>query len=204
MARSEEVDAYIAKAPLYAKPILKRIRSAFHAGCPKLEERIKWGVPSFEYKGLMGGMVYFKEHVAFGFWKSRLMEDFHRDFSREPRASMMGARVTKVAELPSKDVLVTYVKHAAKLNDEGLKEPKLARPKGTLKVTVPPDLKAALARNAKARATFEGFPPSAKRDYVEWITTAVQEKTRVQRLATTVEWLAQGKRRNWKYETRSH
>lgn len=201
--RSPEVDAYVAAAPAFAQPILKRIRAAFHAGCPELEERLKWRVPSFEYKGLLGGMVYFKEYVAFGFWKSRLMEDFHRDFSREPRASMMGARVTKVAELPSKDVLVTYVRYAKKLNDEGIKEPKLARKKGTLKVTVPADLKAALAKNAKARATFEGFPPSARRDYVEWITTAVQATTRKQRLATTVEWLAEGKRRNWKYEKRS-
>ena len=84
-SRSKEVDAYIAKAPEYARPILVKIREAFHAGCNDLEERIKWGVPSFEYKGMLGGMAAFKKHVTFGFWKARLMDDVHELFSGKPR-----------------------------------------------------------------------------------------------------------------------
>jgi uncharacterized protein YdeI (YjbR/CyaY-like superfamily) len=199
-ARSPAVDAYIAKSPDYARPILERIREAFHAGCPEVEERIKWGVPSFEYKGMLGGAAAFKNHVTFGFWKSRLMEDFDRLFERGPRASAMGARVTSLADLPAKKVLVAYVKEAKRLNDEGIKEPKLARPKRTIRVTVPADLRAALGRNAKARAVFEGFAPSHKREYVEWIVEAKRDETRATRLRRTIEWLAQGKHRNWKYE----
>jgi uncharacterized protein YdeI (YjbR/CyaY-like superfamily) len=200
--RTPEIDGYIARAPEYARPILTRLREAFHAGCPELEERLKWGMPSFEYKGLLGGMAAFKKHVTFGFWKSRLMEDFHRVFTGEPRASMMGARVESLAELPPKKVLVSYVKEAKRLNDEGVKEPKRARPKRTIRVAVPADLKAALARNAKAKAIFETFAPSHKRDYVEWLTEAKQAETRARRLRTALEWIAEGKRRNWKYETR--
>lgn len=198
--RTPEIDGYIAAAPEYARPILAKIREAFHAGCPEIEERLKWGVPSFEYKGLLGGMAAFKKHVTFGFWKSRLMEDFRRVSSREPRASMFGARVESLADLPAKKVLVTYVKEAKRLNDEGVKEPKLARSKGTIRVVVPADLKQALAANKKAQATFTGFPPSARRDYVEWLTEAKRDDTRAKRMRTAVEWLAQGKRRNWKYE----
>ena len=73
---SPEVDAYIARSAPFAQPMLTTIREAFHAGCPGLEERLKWGVPSFEYKGLLGGMAAFKKHVAFGFWKSRLMKGY--------------------------------------------------------------------------------------------------------------------------------
>ena len=98
--RSSEVTAYIAKSPEYARPILVKLRDAFHAGCPEIEERLKWGMPSFEYKGMLGGMAAFKQHVTFGFWKSRLMEDFHDIQTGEPRGGMMGARVTSVAELP--------------------------------------------------------------------------------------------------------
>lgn len=199
-SRSPEVDAYIAKAPEFARPILRKIREAFHAGCPEIEERIKWGVPSFEHKGMLGGMAAFKKHVTFGFWKSRLMEDFDKIFTGKPRASMMGARVESVADLPPKTTLVAYVREAKRLNEKGVKEPKLAKPKGTIRVTVPADLKAALVKNAAARKSFEGFPPGARRDYVEWLTEAKREETRKKRLVTAIEWLAQGKRRNWKYE----
>ncbi len=60
MERVPDIDTYIADAPAFARPILTKIRAAFHAGCPELEERIKWGVPSFEYKGILGGMAAFR------------------------------------------------------------------------------------------------------------------------------------------------
>ena len=198
--RTREVDAFIAKQPEYARPILAKIRDAFYDGCPGIEEKIKWGYPSFEYKGMLGGMASFKKHVTFGFWKSRLMDDFDKLFQRGPRSSPMGARVESLKDLPSKKVLVAYVKEAKRLNDEGLKEPKRAAPKRSPKVDVPADLKALLAKNAKARATFEGFSPSHKREYVEWIVEAKRDATRSKRLKTTLEWLVEGKHRMWKYE----
>lgn len=194
------MDAYIAKAPAFAQPILARVRDAFHAGCPEVQERIKWGVPSFEYKGMLGGMAAFKRHVAFGFWKSRLMERFEERFGRTGRASFMGARAESPADLPSKRVLVALVREAKRLNDAGIKEPRLSRPKRKPPVRVPADLKAALARSAKARATFAALRPSHRREYVEWLTEAKREETRRRRLATTILWLSQGKSRNWRYE----
>jgi uncharacterized protein YdeI (YjbR/CyaY-like superfamily) len=65
---------------------------------------------------------------------------------------------------------------------------------------VPQDLKSALARNAKARAAFEGFSPSHRREYVEWIEDAKRDDTRRKRLATAIEWMGEGKPRNWKYQ----
>lgn len=198
--RSPAVDAYVAQAPEFARPILEKIRAAFHAGCPELEERIKWGVPSFEYKGLLGGMAAFKRHVAFGFWKSRLMKDFEATFGRAAGASVMRARVESPKDLPPRKVLVTMVKAAKRLNDEGIKEPKLARVQSRIRVSVPADLKAALAKAPRARAFYEGLAPSHRRDYVEWITAAKRPETRARRVVTTLEWLESGKRRNWKYE----
>ncbi len=198
--RSPEVDAYIEQAPEFARPILERLRAAFHAGCPEIEERLKWGMPSFEYKGLLGGMAAFRKHVTYGFWKSRLIEDFERTVGASPRASVMAARLESPADLPPKQKLVALVREAKRLNDEGIKEPKLARPKRGTPLVVPADLKAALGKHAEARATFEGFPPSHRREYVEWITEAKRPETRLRRLDTALAWLGQGKTRNWKYE----
>lgn len=198
--RNPAVDAYVAAAPAFARPILVRIRAAFHAGCPAIEERIKWGMPSFEYKGLLGGMAAFQRHVAFGFWKSHRMESFQKTFGRPGAASLMRARIESLRDLPPRKVLVALVREAQRLNDEGVREPKPARPKRSPRMAVPADLRAALAKSAKARATFAALPPSHKRAYVEWLNEAKRPETRSRRLAMTLAWLAEGKRRNWKYE----
>lgn len=194
---SSDVDAYISKAPEYARPILSRIRKVFHQGCPQIEETIKWGCPHFEYKGLLGGMAAFKHHVGFGFWKTKLLSDPHGLFKRSDAASMCTVKVTSVKDLPAHKVLVSYVKEAARLNELGVK----ASPaKDTRKpLRTPAVLKAALAKNKKANSTFQSFSPSNKRDYVEWITEAKTDATRQRRLKQAIAWMAEGKPRNWKY-----
>ncbi len=199
---SPQVDAYIARSAEFARPILERIRKVFHKGCPELEETIKWGVPHFDYKGIMGGMAAFKQHVSFGFWKGELMSDPQGLFKADPKQSMCAVKASKPADLPPEKVLVAYVKQAAKLNDEGKKVSRMTG-KGTRKdakdIKPPADLLAALKKNKKALAAFEGFNYSNRKDYVEWITEAKQEATRQKRLATAIEWMAAGKPRNWKY-----
>jgi uncharacterized protein YdeI (YjbR/CyaY-like superfamily) len=195
--KSKEVDAYIAKSPEFARPILTKIRDSFHQGCPALEEKLKWSVPSFEYKGMMGGMAAFKHYVTFGFWKQSLMKDPQGVFEKD--RPMASGRLTSVKDLPPDKVLIAYVKEAAALNDNGVKVPRPPRAKVAAQLRVPADLAKALEKNAKAKATFTGFSPSQRNEYVEWLTDAKQDATRSQRLATTIEWLAQGKPRNWKY-----
>lgn len=197
-SKDPRIDAYIAKSADFAQPILVHLRALVHAACPDVEETMKWSFPHFMYKGMLCGMSAFKQHVAFGFWKGKLIiDDAGRDLD-----DAMGqfGRITKLADLPSKKVLSGYVKKAMALNDAGVKSPtrtKSATPKAP--ADVPDDLAAALAKNAKARKTFDAFTPSQRREYIEWITEAKRETTRVQRLATTLEWLAEGKQRNWKY-----
>lgn len=192
------VDAYIAKSAPYAQPILKKLRKLFHQGCPTIEEKIKWGVPHFDYKGMMGGIAAFKKHVSFGFWKADQIEDTHGLFDRGPKASMCTVKLTSLEDMPADKVILSYIRQAVALNDAGTKKTTSKKaPKKPL--PVPADLKALLAKNAKARATFDNFPPSHKREYIEWITEAKRDETRQKRLATTMEWLTEGKSRNWKY-----
>lgn len=196
--RDPRVDAYIAKSAEFAKPILTHLREVVHSACPDVEEGMKWSYPHFMHHGMMCGMAAFKGHCTFGFWKSDLIGV--GDATTEAAMGQFG-RITKVAELPSKKVLTGYIKQAMKLNEEGVKAPWLVkRSKPKPPAVAPEDLLAALAKNKKARATFDAFSPSNRREYIDWITEAKREETRHKRLAQTIEWLAEGKARNWKYE----
>jgi uncharacterized protein YdeI (YjbR/CyaY-like superfamily) len=195
--RIPEVDAYIAKAAPFAQPILEKIRDAFHAANPDIQEVMKWSVPHFDYKGPVGMMAAFKQHVGWGFWKAKLMKDPHGILSAE-RTGMGGSRVSDLKELPPKKVIVEYVREAIRLNEEGVKLERTSA-RSAKPLEVPDDLAAALKKDRKARATFENFPPGQKREYVDWITGAKQEATRQKRLAQAIEWMAEGKPRNWKY-----
>ena len=199
--KSPDVDEYIAKQAEFAQPILIKIRQAFHKGCPGVEETIKWGIPYFVYKGMLGGMAGFKQHAAFGFWRSKEIDDpeglFETGTGR--KASMCNVRINNPEELPSQKILVDYVKRAAKLNEEPKANTTRAK-KSQIKTKTPSDLQAQLDKNRKAKEFFSSLAPSHKRDYIEWITEAKRDATRKKRLTTTIEWLVEGKRRNWKYE----
>jgi uncharacterized protein YdeI (YjbR/CyaY-like superfamily) len=167
-----------------------------HEACPEVKEDMKWSMPHFTYKGMFCGMASFKEHVTFGFWKGALVVDGN---GRNAEAMGQFGRITKVSDLPPKKVLMEYIKAAKKLNDDGVKSPTRSKPKPKKELPVPQDLSAALKRNKKAMATFDGFTPSHRREYVEWITQAKGEDTRKRRLDTAIEWMSEGKPRNWKY-----
>jgi uncharacterized protein YdeI (YjbR/CyaY-like superfamily) len=189
------VDAYIQNSAPFARPILQHIRTSVHAGCPDVEETIKWSFPHFVYKGMLCSMASFKAHCSFGFWKGSLLEV-------PPNGTAMSqfGRITSLDDLPGSKELTRLVRQAAALNDDGVKiaRPKRTAPKPAAKA--PPDLQKALKANAAASATFKDLSPSHKREYIEWITEAKTAPTRKKRLMTTIEWLAKGKSRNWKYE----
>lgn len=194
--RDKRIDTYIAKSAPFAQPILKHIREVVHEGCPEVEEEMKWSFPHFSYKGMFCSMAAFKEHCAFGFWKSALV--LGKEHGAEGAMGSFG-RLTSLSDLPSKKVLLGYIKKARELNDAGVTVSR-ARSKAPKELVVPDHFLAAVRKNKKALATFDAFPYSKKKDYVEWVTEAKTDETRSKRLATTVEWLSEGKARNWKYE----
>ncbi|HKP05250.1 MAG TPA: YdeI/OmpD-associated family protein [Chthoniobacterales bacterium] len=195
--KDPRVDAYIAKSADFAKPILKHLRKIVHTGCPQVVETIKWSMPHFDYRGVMAGMGAFKEHCAFGFWKSELI--LPPDKNAEKTAMGSFGCIKSLADLPSDKRLIGYVKKAAALNDAGIKAPWQTTRKKKASFTVPDYFTAALKKNSKARKTFEDFSPSHRREYVEWVGEAKREETRQQRLAQSIEWLSEGKPRHWKY-----
>jgi uncharacterized protein YdeI (YjbR/CyaY-like superfamily) len=191
------IDAYIAKSAEFARPILEHLRALVHEACPEVEESLKWSMPFFSYKGApMCMMAAFKQHCSFGFWLSKEVTGG----SDEDGMGQFGKLAT-LQDLPSRKQLIAYLGKAMALNEAGVKR---VRPKAAAKPapTLPDDLATLLAqkKHAAARKAWESFPPGAQREYVEWLVEAKTDATRQKRLATTLEWLAEGKRRNWKYE----
>ena len=198
MAKKDpRIDAYIAGRAAFARPILRHLRQLVHTACPEVEESIKWGMPAFSYRGPLCGMAAFKAHATFGFWKGKLIVDT-KGVDLDTAMGQFG-RITSLAELPAKRVILGYVKKAMMFNESGVKVKRVVRKHPPLRLQ--PAFAAALARHPRARATFDAFSPSCRREYVEWISEAKRDETRMTRIATSIKWLTEGKKRNWKYES---
>src|SRR5688572_29156243 len=183
--RDPRIDAYIAKQQDFAKPILTYLRDLIHEGCPQVEEDLKWSSPAFTHHGILAGFAGFKEHVGFGFWKHELLIG-----ERSGEAMGSFGRITSAKDLPPKRELLALIRKAMELNEKGAKTPRMAK-KPKKAIPMPADLKAALAKNRRASATYEGFSPSHQREYLEWITEAKAEATRSRRVEQAVQWMAE-------------
>lgn len=159
-------------------------------------------MPHFDYKGeMMCGMAAFKQHASFGFWKAALMKDPVLIESAKTEVAMghLG-KITSLKDLPSDKKLAAWIKEAMALNDKGIKVPAKTKSTEKKELVVPDYFVKALAKNKKAQKVWDAFAYSHKKEYLQWITEAKTEATRESRMATTLEWVAEGKGRNWKYE----
>lgn len=200
-AEDPRIDAYIAAAQPFARPILERLRRAVHAGCPGVEETIKWSAPFFVHGGrILANMAAFRQHCAFGFWHGRDAVDQGRD------GEAMGqfGRIVTLADLPAPAALKALVQAAVKRMDADAAAPRPTKTRGAARpvLVMPADFDAALDSQPAAREAYDGFAPSKQRDYLEWVLEAKQPATRARRIAQSVAWLAEGKARHWKYQRR--
>lgn len=201
-----KVDAYIANAKPFAQPILIHLRKLVHKACPKVEETIKWSRPFFEYKGaIIGNMSAFKEHCSFGFWGQEIGEVLRQ--ANVVQSDGMGTlgRIARVDDLPPQKALLDWIRQAANFIETGNYTSPIAARNRVVKpaktaVETPTEFVAALRKDKKASAAFAAFSPSCKREYIDWIVDAKRPETREKRIATAVEWIAEGKERNWKYQ----
>jgi uncharacterized protein YdeI (YjbR/CyaY-like superfamily) len=195
------VDAYIAKSVDFAQPILSHIRKLVHKACPDVTENIKWQMPFFEYAGgIICNMAGFKQHCSLGFWNASLLKDPAGVLHLKDKNAMGHLdRITTLKDLPADKILIDLIKQGAILNEQGVKKKAPAAKTPKAELPEPPALTAALRKNKKAKAIFQEFPPSHRREYIQWITEAKTDATREKRIATTIEWLEEGKDRNWKY-----
>jgi uncharacterized protein YdeI (YjbR/CyaY-like superfamily) len=199
--KDKRVDVYIAKAADFAKPILTHLRALVHEGCPEVVETIKWGFPNFDYKGVFCSVAGFKQHCAFGFWKASLLNDPKKILAPSDQGSMGNlGKITSLEDLPSDKILLDFIRQAVELNDKGIKRAIKVTPAGSKTIATPRYFQKELNKNKIANNTFKNFSYTNKKDYIEWFDEAKTEETRSKRISQAIEWIAEGKSRNWKYQ----
>lgn len=194
MASDPRVDAYIERAAPFAQPILRHLRALVHEAVDGLDEALKWGMPHFIYRGKnLAGMSAFKAHAAF---------IIHGE-GRQGDAMGQFGKLAALSDLPGDNALKDKLVAARERIDSAgsALATKPAAPRAAkAELPIPPDFAAALGAHPAARATLDGFAPSHRREYVEWITEAKRADTRARRIEQAIAQLAEGKKRNWKYE----
>jgi uncharacterized protein YdeI (YjbR/CyaY-like superfamily) len=196
------VDAYIEKAAPFAQPVLAHLRKLMHQACPRVNEAIKWGMPFFVQRGIViASMAAFKQHCAFGFWGPEMKTALAKDGLKSSEAMGSLGRITGLDNLPSDRTLLSYMQQAGALVESGQRTKSIERTKKAKlrPVRIPPELTAALKKNKMATKVFDEFSSSCRREYADWIAQAKRPETKQKRVKQAVEWLAEGKQRNWKY-----
>jgi len=197
------IDAYITKSAPFAIPVLDYLRAIVHAACPQVEETMKWSFPHFLYKGsILCSMASFKQHCAFGFWLASRLTDPDKLLAGEGERTSMGhlGRITSIDTLPSEEKLIGFITEAMYLIDQGVKVRNAGGNTGEKQPLVVPDyFMRALEQSPDAVRNFAKFSNSGRKEYVEWIEGAKTETTRQRRIVSAVEWIGEGKTRNWKY-----
>jgi uncharacterized protein YdeI (YjbR/CyaY-like superfamily) len=198
-----KVDAYIAKAQPFAQPILSHVRELAHKACPDLEEEIKWSMPFFTLRGvILGHIAAFKQHCAVGFWGPEMKAILSEDGVLSETGMGFLGKIASLKDLPPDKKLLNYYRQAAGFVASGQRTKSLERPPKSKKPAseTPKELEAALKKNKAAAKVYASFSPSCQREYNEWITEAKRPETRDKRIATAIEWIAEGKQRHWKYQ----
>ncbi|WP_027380498.1 YdeI/OmpD-associated family protein [Chryseobacterium daeguense] len=194
------VDEYIEKSADFAKPILNYLREVVHEVCPDCEEAIKWKFPTFMYKGkILCSMVAFKNYCSMGFWlhgEMKTIKNLETDVEKTNMFSL--GKITTTEDLPPKPQLTKIIQEAMELTDMGVTLKKA--PPSKTEIAVPDEFQSALNENKKALQVFEKASPSFRKEYITWIIDAKTEATRNKRIDQVLEWISEGKGRNWKYE----
>ncbi len=197
------VDLYLDNAADFAQPILGHLRELIHTVCPDVQETIKWGSPHFGYpNGNLCLMAAFKNHASFGFWLGAKMEDPDGILTISGEQTGMGqlGKLRSLSDLPSDEVLTRYLKQAMQLAEQGVRPtPKREQQP----VRIPDYFQAELRKNETTHQQFQNFSQSCQREYVQWLEEAKTEGTRTKRMDQALEWIAEGKIRNWKYVRKS-
>ena len=194
-------DDYIAKAADFAQRILIHLRQLIHDTVPQIQETMKWGMPFYDHKGPVCQMAAFKQHCSFGFWKGSLLSDPHGLLERSDAMGNFG-RITALTDLPADDILKQYILEAVDLNKKGTK---VVKSKSTVKapLVVPDYFSDVLKQHPQAETQFNEYSYSHKKEYLQWITEAKTEGTRQKRMLIAIQWLSEGKSRNWKHNSPS-
>ena len=199
-----KISAYIAGAQPFAQPILTHLRELVHQACPGIVEEMKWSRPFFVLDGvILANIAAFQQHCSLGIWGPEMQEVLAAAGIQFEGSMGTFGRLTSLRDLPPDKTLLGYFRQAAAFITSGQRTKSYKRPHRVVKVDagMPPELAAALKKNEAAAKVFAAFPTSCQREYCSWIAEAKRPETRERRIAQAVEWIAEGKQRNWRYQS---
>lgn len=201
MKKNPKVDAYILNAASFAQPILNELRANLETAEPKLEETIKWGFPCFTFQNkLICSFSAYKNHCVFRFWQGSNLEDSAGILTKVGETEMGElSKIKKLEDLPNSEVLIKYIREAIELSKKKSTKTIASEKKVTIELKSA-DLPEIFSSYPKQAEKFDAFPSSHRREYISWITEAKTDATRIKRIETMLEWILDGKSRNWKYE----
>ena len=196
MSRDPRIDAYIAKAQPFARPILEHVRERVHAVVPDVEETMKWSMPAYT----LGGKIVlitaaFKAHAALNFWRGQELAASRRRPAHGP------VRQAQVARRPAVRRRARPADPRSRRACASAPAPRKTKHEPKPPPRMHPEFAAALDKAPKAKAALDGFPPSrAARLFRMDRRSEAGRDPRRSASPPPIEWLREGKRRHWKYE----
>ena len=202
MKKNQKVDDYILKSASFSQPILYKMRAIIEEAETHIEETIKWGFPCFTFQNkIICSFSAYKNHCVFRFWQGASLEDSDGILAKVGETEMGElSKIKKIEDLPDSEVLAKYIREAIELSQKGsAKKPMTKEKKLTvdLKSVDLPEIFSSFPNQAEK---FDSFSPSHRKEYISWIYEAKTDETKLKRIKTMMEWLLEGKSRNWKYE----
>lgn len=202
MEKNSKVDEYILNAAVFAQPILSKMRSIIEEAEPHIEETIKWGFPCFTYRNkIICSVSAYKNHCVFRFWQGSSLEDSDGILAKVGETEMGElSKIKKIEDLPDSEVIVKYIREAIELSQKGSSKKPMSKEKKLTVDLKSVDLPEIFSSFPIQAEKFDSLSPSHRKEYISWIFEAKTEETKLKRIKTMMEWLLEGKSRNWKYE----
>jgi len=201
MKKNPKVDAYILNTAPFAQPILNELRATLETAEPELEETIKWGFPCFTFQSkLICSFSAYKNHCVFRFWQGSNLKDSAGILTKVGETEMGElSKIKNLEDLPNSEILINYIREAIELSKKKSTKTIVSEKKITIDLKSY-DLQEIFSSFPKQAEKFDTFSPSHRKEYISWINEAKTEDTKLKRIKTMMEWLLEGKSRNWKYE----
>ncbi len=195
MEKNKSVEEFISKKGEW-KEALEKLRSIMLS--TDFKETVKWGVPVYTIneKNVVG-IGAFKSYVGIWFYQGVFLKDNHKKLINAQEGKTKGLRQWRINSVDEidKTLVLQYIKEAIQNQKDG----KEIKPEKSKDIEVPLELKNALQTNNHLKESLEGLTPFKRKEYIEYITTAKREATRLSRIEKIIPMIIEGIGLNDKY-----
>ena len=190
MENSEKLEAYYGQEHSFKEGISILRDLAMKT---KVVETLKWGSPVYTAEGKnVFWIARFKNHFGLGFFNGMFLKDPKKVLVNVQEGKTQAMRHWKFKSIGEIDAptIVAYINEAIENQKNGMRL--IPGKKKKSELIIPKLLKEALAENPKTEKAFIILSPYKQQDYIEYISSAKQEKTKLTRLKKIIPMINQG------------